>query len=305
MRIIITGGTGFVGSLLIETLERRGDQLLILTRHPKKAQPGSNKTYMAWNPEEEQSIVKEIDGADAVINLAGESIIGRWSHVKKEKILTSRVHSTQIIVNSIKKASVKPKVLINASAVGYYGSRGNESLTEESAAGVGFLTEVCKVWEAHAIRAEDFNVRVVRLRIGIVLDKTGGALKLMIPPFRFGAGGWLGDGNQWMSWIAREDLVRVIIFCLDHSETKGAIHAVAPQPITNKAFSMVLAQVLKRPCLAPVPAFLLKILLGEMSEILLGSQKVLPKRALELGFTFQHPEIRNALETILHDERSL
>ena len=301
MKVVITGGTGFIGSSLLEALLKRGDQPIVLTRNPKKTQAGLKTTYVVWNPEAGETIVKEIDGADAVINLAGEPIVGkRWNAQQKEKILTSRVHATQIVANSIGRAVRKPKVLINASAVGYYGSRENESLTEASSAGIGFLTDVCKAWEAHAIRVEDFDVRVVRLRIGIVLDKKGGALKLMLPAFRMGAGGWLGNGNQWMSWISREDLVRLILFCLDNQVVKGAVNAVSPQPVTNKAFSLVLAQVLKRPCFAPVPAFMLKLLLGEMSEVLLGSQRVLPKKALEAGFSYHHAEIRNALEVILH-----
>ena len=300
MKIVVTGGTGFIGSSLLEALLKRGDQLVVLTRNPKKAQTNSKITYAAWNPDAEETIVREIDGADAVINLAGEPLIGkRWNAEQKEKILTSRVHATQMVANSIKKAAIKPKVLINASAVGYYGSRNNESLTEASSAGSGFLTDICKAWEAHAIRIEDFDVRVIRLRIGVVLDKTGGALKLMLPAFRMFAGGWLGNGNQWMSWISREDLIRLILFSLDHESVKGAINAVAPQPVTNKAFSLVLAQMLKRPCFAPVPAFVLKLLLGEMSEVLLGSQRVIPKKTLEAGFTYHQAEIRNALETIL------
>ena len=296
----MTGGTGFVGSALLEALIKRGDQSVVLTRSSKKSQTDSKVRYVSWNPEDERSIAKEIDGADAVINLAGEPIIGkRWTQRQKQKILTSRVRATQVIAHSVKQAARKPKVLINASAIGYYGSRENEILTEESGAGSGFLTDVCKAWEAHAVRVEDFNVRVVRMRTGIVLDPSGGALKLMLVPFRMGAGGWLGDGNQWMSWISREDLVRLIVFCLDHPEARGVINAVSPQPVTNKAFSLVLAQTLKRPCFAPVPAFILKLILGEMSEVLLGSQRVNPKKALELKFSFNHSEIRNALETIL------
>ncbi len=307
--MVVTGGTGFIGSSLLEALLKRGDQPVILTRnrspHPNPLPQGEGRgeggiTYVAWNPEAGETIVKEIDGADAVNNLAGEPVVGkRWNARQKEKILTSRVHATQIIANSIKRAARKPRVLIQASAIGYYGSRGNESLTEDSSAGTGFLTDVCKAWEAQAIRVEDFDVRVVRVRIGVVLDKNRGARKIMHPAFRMFAGGWLGNGNQWMSWISREDLIRLIVFCLDNSTVKGVVNAVSPQPVTNKAFSLVLAQVLKRPCFAPVPAFVLKILLGEMSEVLLGSQRVLPSKALELKFSYHHAEIRNALEAIL------
>ncbi len=301
MNIVLTGATGFIGRSLIEALVKRGDELMILTRSSaRKISEHSNIHYVIWNPGDQTSVVKEIDGSDAVINLAGESIVGkRWTQGQKEKILQSRVSATQIIANSVKKASKRPQVLINASAVGYYGPHGNESLTEDAKAGSDFLADLCKAWEAHAVRVEDFDVRVVRLRIGIVLDKNGGALKLMLLPFKMFIGGWLGSGNQWMSWIVREDLIRLIIFCLDNQAARGAINAVAPQAATNKAFSLVLAQVLKRPCLTPVPSFALKILMGEVSEMLLTGQRVIPKKAQELGFSFRYPEIRNALETIL------
>lgn len=301
MKIVLTGATGFIGRSLTEALLKRGDELIILTRSSsRKVSERPNIHYVTWNPEDQTSLVGEVDGSDAVINLAGESIIGRrWTRKQKGKILQSRVNATQIIANSIKKASKRPQILINASAVGYYGPHGNESVTEDTKAGNDFLADLCKAWEAHAVRVEDFDVRVVRLRIGIVLDKEGGALKLMLLPFKMFMGGWLGSGNQWMSWIAREDLIRLIIFCLDHQAARGAVNAVAPQAVTNKAFSLVLSQVLKRPCLMPVPSFALKILAGEVSDMLLTGQRVIPKKAQELGFSFRYPEIRNALETIL------
>ena len=300
MKIVITGGTGFIGSALVETLLKRGDNLIIASRSQNPKIPEGARS-VRWNPEDLSHIVAEVDGADAVINLAGDPIVGkRWNAKQKRKILESRTNTTHIVANSIKKAVNKPKVLINASAVGFYGPRDYETLSEEARAGVGFLSDTCKAWEAHAIRVEDFNVRVIRLRTGIVLDKDGGALKMMLSPFKMFIGGWLGNGNQWMSWIAREDLVRLVVFCLENQEAKGAINAVTPQPVTNKAFSMVLAQVLKRPCLLPVPEFALKVLLGEMSEMLLTGQRVIPKKAQDLGFSFQFPEIRHALESILH-----
>ena len=301
MKIVITGATGFIGSALVKKLHASGYKPVLLSRRHRQTSAFQNAVSVSWNPENENEIVKEIDGADAVINLAGEPIVGkRWSKIQKMKILESRVRATRTVVHSIKQANEKPAVLINASAVGYYGSRGTEELTEESHPGSGFLTDVCKAWEAHAIRAEDFGVRVVRIRTGIALEKTGGALQKMLPPFRFGMGGWLGNGNQWMSWIHLEDLLRLILFCVENEKAKGAVNAISPQPVTNKVFSMVLAQVLNRPCLMPVPAFALKLLMGEMSEILLGSQRVLPKKARELGFSFQYPDIRKALEAALH-----
>ncbi len=302
MKIVLTGATGFIGRSLTNELLKRGDDLIILTRSKAERFPSNPKLqFIHWSPRDQASIVSEVDGSDAVINLAGESIVGkRWTKAQKEKIVQSRVSATQIIANSIKKAVRRPGVLINASAVGYYGPRGNESIAEDAKAGNDFLADLCKAWEAHAIRVEDFDVRVIRLRIGIVLDRDGAALKFMIPPFKIFMGGWLGSGNQWMSWITREDLVRLILFCLNNPNARGAMNAVAPQPVTNKAFSMVLAQVLKRPCFMPVPSFALKLLMGEVSEMVLTGQRVIPKKAQDLGFSFHSPEIRNALEKILH-----
>ncbi|MBI4358079.1 MAG: TIGR01777 family protein [Candidatus Omnitrophica bacterium] len=301
MKVVVTGATGFIGRALIEALIKQGEDVIVLSRSSaRKFEPNPKIRQVVWNPENPTGVVTEVDGADAVINLAGEPIVGkRWNKGQKRKITESRINSTQIVANSIKNALHKPRVLVNASAVGYYGSHGNESLTEESAPGADFLAQLCKAWEAHAVRVEDFNVRVVRLRIGIVLDRGGGALKFMLPPFKMFMGGWLGGGNQWMSWIAREDLIRLILFCLDHEQARGAVNAVSPQAVTNKAFSLVLAQVLKRPCFMPVPGFALKFLLGEVSQMLLTGQRVIPKKAQELGFSFRHSEIRNALEAVL------
>ena len=303
MKIIIAGATGFIGRALTETLLKEGHDLTLVARHaPKETSISNVKLHsMIWNPDDETGILREINGADAVINLAGEPIVGkRWTDAQKMKLLESRVHATKFIARSIDKASIRPKVLINASAIGYYGSRGNEELAEEARGGEGFVSEMCRAWEAHAIRVEDFGVRVVRLRIGIVLGKGGGALAQMLPPFQMYLGGWLGSGNQWMSWIHRDDLARLIVFCLENKTAQGAVNAVSPQAVTNKAFSMVLAQVLNRPCLLPMPELVLKLLLGEMSFILLASQRVIPKRAKELCFSFQYSEIRKALDVILH-----
>lgn len=295
----MTGASGFIGSALSEYLLKQDHELVLLTRSKPGVPSHPKAQWVFWYPEDENSIVKEVNGTEVIVNLAGESVIQkRWSIAQKEKLLISRVHATQILVRSIQAAQQKPGVLINASATGYYGSNAKDSLTEDSPAGKDFLAELCKAWEAHAIRAEDFGVRVVRLRIGVVLGARGGALEKMLPVFRTGFGGWLGSGNQWTSWIHLEDLIGLIEFCMTH-DMRGAVNAVAPQPVTNKVFSMVLAQVLKRPCLFPAPAFMLKLILGEASEILLGSQRVIPKVALFKGFAFRYPEVRRALESIL------
>jgi uncharacterized protein len=302
MRILISGATGFIGTPLSEFLIRSGHELVILTRTLRRTASRSARVrHVVWSPENEKTIVEEVNESDAIINLAGESIAAkRWSAKQKEKILSSRVLATQILVQSIEKAKEKPRVLINGSAIGYYGPKGSETLDEAAPAGEGFLASTCKAWEAHALRAEDFGVRVVRLRIGVVLEKGGGALEKMLPPFQMFVGGWLGSGNQWMSWIHRADVIRLIDFCLTDDEMKGVVNATAPQPVTNKAFSLVLAQVIKRPCFMPVPPLALKVLLGEMAdELLLTGQRVIPRKATDSGFTFQYPEIRHALEAVL------
>ncbi len=298
MNILVAGASGLIGRPLVNALLEQNHTLTILSRSSHEPEP--NIRYVVWDPWNEKSTAPEVDRMDAVINLAGESIAGkRWTKSQKGKILTSRVNATQILAHSIQRAQKKPSVLINASAVGFYGAHGNELVTEESSAGNDFLADVCKAWEAHAVRVRDFGVRVVRLRIGVVLAKEGGALKMMLPPFQMGVGGWLGGGNQWLSWVHLEDVVRLILFCLENSKAEGVINVTAPQPVTNKAFSMVLAQVLHRPCLMPVPAFALKLLLGEMSDLLLTGARVLPKKAAGLGFTFKFPNLRNALENLL------
>ncbi len=299
MKILITGATGFIGKALVRALLQHGDTIIVVSRSSRVSQSSEGRVrHIQWNPEDEKTVLKEIDGVDGVINLAGEPIAQRWTEKRKEKILKSRVQATRIIHQSIKEATVKPKVLINASAIGFYGPHQNEALAEEAPVGAGFLAEVCKIWEAHAICVEDFNIRVVRLRIGVVLDQEGGALKKMLPPFQIGLGGWLGSGNQWFSWIHKEDLIRLILFCLDHESIKGPVNAVSPLPVTNKVFSLVLAQVLKRPCLFPVPAFMLRLMMGEMSEMLLTGQRVIPKKAQEFGFSYQYPDLRRALDEI-------
>ena len=303
IKVVIAGASGFIGRAISEALLNRGDEPILLVRSSSKPPSHSKVRTVVWNPEDPACIVNEIDGSDAVINLAGEPIIGkRWTTAQKQKILESRVHATQIIANSIKQAAQRPKVLINASAVGYYGPHGNENLTEEAGPGTDFLANVCKTWEAHAIRVEDFNVRVVRLRIGIVLSRGGGALAMMTLPFKMFLGGWLGRGDQWMSWIRRGDLIRLFMFCLDHPEVKGAVNALSPQPVTNKVFSMVLAQVLKRPCFFPVPGFALKMIMGEVANMLLTGQRVSSQKVQKLGFSFRYPDIRRALESTLNPQ---
>jgi uncharacterized protein len=302
MKIVISGATGFVGTPLSEQLIRNGHELTILTREVRRTASRSARVrHVTWNPENEGSIVKEVDGSDTVINLAGEPIAAkRWTRAQKEKILTSRVNATHVLARSVKQAKDKPRIFINASAVGFYGPRANETLDETAHAGEGFLASTCKAWEAHAIRVADFGVREVRLRFGVVLEMNGGAMQKLLPPFKMFVGGWLGSGNQWMSWIHRDDVVRAIDFCLTDDDVKGAVNVTAPQPVTNKAFSIVLAQVLQRPCLLPAPSIAMRLMLGEMAqELLLTGQRVTPKKLIDAGFSFRFPEIRGTLESIL------
>lgn len=302
MRIVITGATGFIGTPVSASLILKGHELTILTRRIRRTASRSARVrHVEWNPADETSFIDEIDGCDAVVNLAGENIAARrWTRKQKERILKSRILATRGLVRSIQRASQRPRVLINASAMGYYGPRGDELLDETASSGEGFLASTCKAWEAHAVRAEEFGVRVVRLRIGVVLGKEGGALAKMVPPFKLFLGGWLGSGKQWMSWIHLEDVVRLIDTCLNNDGLRGPVNVTAPEPVTNKVFSTALAQVLRRPCLMPVPPFALRLLLGEMAdELLLKGQRVIPKKALDAGFEFRFPKIHRALEHIL------
>ena len=301
MRLILTGGTGFIGTALREILTQKGHEVVILTRQASREnQPMIRTRYTYWNPPYRGAWEKELDGVEGVINLAGEPIVGkRWTTEQKQKIVESRVNATRAIVTAIRNAKRKPLFLLNASAIGYYGPHGNEELTEESPLGNGFLAEICEKWEVEATRAEESGPRVIRIRIGIVLEKEGGALLKMLPPFQLGLGGPLGSGNQWMSWIHRKDLAGLIHFLIEKKEIRGVVNATAPAPVTMKEFSETLGRVLHRPAIFPVPEFVVKLLLGEASEILLKGQRVLPKRALASGYSFQFPKLESALKEIL------
>jgi uncharacterized protein (TIGR01777 family) len=241
-----------------------------------------------------------LDGADGVINLTGESIAaGRWTQRRKDTIRLSRIKTTQALVAAIAKAKEKPKFLLNASAVGYYGPHGDEVLTEESGPGNDFLSRVCVEWEEEAKRAESYGLRVIRLRTGIVLGRGGGALAKMVPPFKLFAGGPLGTGRQWMSWIQIADEVGLILFLMDNPDAHGAVNATAPNPTTMKEFCKTLGQVLGRPSWAPVPAFVLRLLLGEMADMLLTGQRVLPAAAQRLGYSFHYPTLYEALQACM------
>lgn len=306
MKIAVTGGTGFVGRALCRALLSRRDQVLILTRRPESCfrifsgHPNLQPVFWSFSesaPSGAWSAV--LDGCDAVVHLAGEPVFGkRWTEKQKALIRDSRVLGTRAIVEAIGRARQKPKVLVSASAVGYYGDRGEEDLTENSPPGDDFLAKVCVAWEREAAKVQDHGVRWVSLRIGIVLEKTGGALKHMAPAFKMFVGGPAGSGKQWISWIHREDLVRLILFCLERQSAEGPINAVAPQAVRMGEFCKTLGRVLRRPSWLPAPAKMLRFVLGEAAEIILASQKVLGRRAHLLGFKFRHPVLLGALSSI-------
>lgn len=290
MRITLTGASGFIGGPLVDRLKQKGHELTALGR--RDPQIGR---FLRWDSIADAFPVEAIEGADAVIHMAGEPVAQRWNGEVKRRIRDSRVHGTNALVEAIASARVKPRVLVAASAIGFYGDRGEEILTESSRPGSGFLPEVCAEWESCARKAETFGVRVALPRIGIVLHRSGGALETMLPPFRMGVGGPIGDGKQWMAWIHRDDLVELILWCLENDQVSGPVNAVAPEPSRNAEFSRALGTVLSRPAFFPVPGFALKILYGEMASVVLSSQRVAPGVACSKGFRFRYPELLGAL----------
>ncbi len=299
--VLVTGATGFIGRALCATLKDRGLVFTALGRRPEKtkaALPGV-KDVWRWRPRMEPAPLAAIQGAGAVVHLVGESIAGRWNADKKRAIRESRIVGTRHLIEAMGEAKSKPSVLVCASAVGYYGNRGDEELTEEAGPGTDFLAEVCQAWETEARRAEELGVRVVMIRNGIVLGLGGGALAQMLVPFKLGLGGPLGNGNQWMSWVHIEDVVGVILHALERPTVKGPVNVTAPAPVRNREFTKTLAQVLRRPAILPVPAVGLKILVGEFADALLASQRVLPKRIQQSGYSFRHPALEDALRATL------
>ncbi len=304
MKVAVTGATGFVGPLLVERLQAKGHEVLVLARNAERAvrifPPSAfpKVEVVAYNALESGDWQARIAGCDGVVNLAGEPISERWTTAHKQGILASRQVGTQKLVEAIAQVNPKPQVLVNASAIGYYGTSETATFDETSPAGTGFLAEVCQAWEAEAQKVKEAGVRLVILRIGIVLGM-GGAIAKMIMPFKLFAGGPIGSGKQWFSWIHREDLVNLILQALTQPEMAGTYNATAPNPVRMAEFCNTLGQVMNRPSWLPVPSFAIEALLGDGAQVVLEGQQVLPKRTQTAGFQYQYPNPKQALEEVL------
>jgi hypothetical protein len=309
MRVFLTGGTGQIGTRLIKRLVQRGDEVIVLTRDKQRAEqrllPTLGDTvfklsFTQGDPMQAGHWMPRVNGCDAVINLASENLFARrWNEAFKQQLVDSRLKSTRHVVQAIEQAPNKPDVLVHGTAIGYYGMPGDKELTEESPAGSDFLARLCVQWEAAASGVEAMGSRLVLLRSGVVFDKTGGALAKMLTPFKLFVGGKTGSGRQWVSWIHHEDEVGLILFALDHATVRGPLNATAPHPATNRDVAKAIGAAMGRPSFFPTPGFMLRLGLGEVSQLVLGSQKVLPKKALALGYKFKQPEVAAALREIL------
>jgi uncharacterized protein len=298
-RVTVTGATGLVGTRLVEALRRRGDEATVLSRDPQRAGAKLGVPAVAWDPATGPAPVAALAGRDAVIHLAGEPVAQRWSALAKRRIQESRELGTANLVAGLERADRRPRVLLSASGVGYYGARGDEPLDESSPPGDDFLAQVCVAWEREAQAAGELGLRVVVVRTGVALDPAGGALAKMLPPFRAGVGGPVAGGRQWLPWIHVEDLVGIYLAALDGADWRGPVNASAPEPATNRDFSKALGRALGRPAAAPVPRLALKLLYGEMEQIVTTGQRAVPRRALSLGYAFRHRDLDEALRSAL------
>jgi uncharacterized protein len=299
MKVVVSGATGLIGTALRESLVADGHQVLALTRR-EKLPPLETIT---WDVSNGRFDASALEGIDAVVHLAGEPIAQRWNEVRKRAIVDSRIKSTRLLVEALKSLGKRPRVFVCASAIGFYGDRGDEELVETSPPGNGFLPETCQAWEHAAMEAMGLGLRTVVLRTGIVLSTRGGALGKMLPPFRLGAGGPVGSGEQWMSWIHIDDHIGALRFILDKDDLMAAVNATAPSPVRNRDFGRALGRALSRPAFMPAPAFALKLAFGEMASILLEGQRVLPKKLLDNGYRFRFPELGPALKDLLARRR--
>jgi len=301
MRAVVTGATGFIGKRLLEFI----DQPVVLSRSAARAREslGPRVDAYAWDLMAEPAPTAALDGADVVFHLAGDPIAeGRWTEAKKKRILESRAVGTANLVKGLAACGRRPPVLVSMSAVGYYGDRGDELLDESKSKGSDFLADVCATWEREASAAEELGVRWSSPRTGIVLGPDGGALKKMLLPFKLGAGGRLGDGKQWMSWVHRDDVVGMLLHAATHDDVRGPFNAVGPEPVTNLEFTKTLGRVLSRPTIFPVPAFMLKLIFGELSAALLGSQRCVPNKMKAAGYEHLYPTLEQALRAVVKGE---
>ena len=305
MRVTVTGASGLVGSALVAELREQGAEVTVLSRRAGvQLTEALGVEALGWDPLSEPAPVAALVGRDAIVHLAGENIAQRWSAQAKRAIRESRVIGTRNLLAGLEAAGAadtgqRPRTLISGSAVGYYGPRGEEPLDEDSPAGSDFLAETCVAWEAEAAKASELGMRVVLIRTGVVLDRNGGALAKMLPPFRLGVGGPVAGGAQYMSWIHREDLVGMIRAALQDERWSGPVNGTAPEPVTNREFSHALGRTLHRPSLLPVPGFALGLLYGEMAEIVTTGARVMPAKPLVLGYDFCHPGLDEALRSAL------
>jgi len=300
MRVLVTGATGLIGRSLCEALTQDGHTVIGVSRSSHKPPGLAVAEIHQWDPQRGPIAASALEGVHALVNLAGEPIDSRrWSEQQKKLIRDSRVVTTKNLVDTLCAIDRKPEVLVSSSAVGFYGDRGDEELDETSRAGRGFMTEVCLEWEREAERATECGIRVVEVRTGVVLSRDGGALKKMLAPFKLGIGGPLGSGKQWFPWIHLEDIVGIFQHAVVTSALRGPVNGVAPEPVTNKEFTQELARALHRPAFLPVPEAAMRVLVGEMAEVLFGSLRVLPKAALESGYQFKHPALTEALSDLM------
>ncbi|GBC96184.1 Epimerase family protein [bacterium HR16] len=302
MRVIIAGGTGFIGKALCRDLLLAGHEVAVLTRDASRAvgRVPQGTGVSQWSPERPEGLPQVLSDADAVVNLSGESVAAqRWTAQFKQRLLDSRLNSTRTLVQAIRQAEPRPKVLVNASAVGIYGNRGEEELSETSPPGAGFLAELAIRWEQAAEEAREVGVRVVKLRIGVVLGEGGGALEKMLLPFRLFVGGPFGSGRQWFPWVHLDDVTGLTLHALQNEAVDGAVNVVAPGIVRLEEFCRVLGRVIGRPSWLPVPGFALRLIAGELGETLLWSQRVVPQVAMQTGYTFRYPQVEEALRAVL------
>lgn len=300
MKVLITGATGLIGRNLCGSLSEDGHTVVALSRSPETVSGLAVAELHKWDPRSTEFPAKALVGIDAVVHLAGEPIVARrWTDEQKKRIRDSRVLTTRTLVDVLRPLDRKPGVFVCGSAVGFYGDRGDEPLVETAPVGDGFLSEVCHEWESEAARASELDIRVVQVRTGVVLSADGGALPKMLAPFKFGLGGRLGSGKQWFPWIHVDDIIGIFLHTILTSSLEGPVNGVAPEAATNAEFTRQLARVLHRPAFLPVPELALRVLMGEMAEALLGSQRVVPRVALESQYQFHYPLLRPALESLL------